>query len=441
MLIFWIIAFVLTLATLGLIFPAILRPNAVAKTDGNVEKREIFRQQFDEIEQDKRNGILDEAQYEVAKNELERRMLDEVGATNILASNNLPDRHLAAALLVLLPLASVVIYYQIGSPASVTIPAISPLASSAPSTMGSVAMMGSDAPSANAAAQPADDHAMGGDIEPLLGSLKDKLEKNPGDGNGWALLARSYVELRRHAEAVPAYEKAAKLVTNDAQLYADYADALAVVNGHKLAGMPEELVNKALKLDPQNPKALMLAATIAFDRKDYKQAIAMWESVQKVLPADSEMLPEVRAALTETYAVSGEKPSAAAAEKTPMIEQKVASAATAGISGTVRIAPALASKLDPSATVFVFARPTQGSPMPLAIARTTAKDLPYTYHLDDSSAMMPTHTLSQAGEAIIVARISKSGDATAQAGDLQGKSAKVKTVGEGVDVEINEVVQ
>lgn len=423
MLLFWVIAIVLMVTTLALILPALLQPNAILKIDGNVEKREIFRQQFEEIEQDKINGVLDAAQYDVAKSELERRMLDEVGTVNVLASNSKPDRRLAAFLLVLLPLASVIIYYIIGNPVAITIPTVSPMTSVATSPV---------AISEPASAKPSAEHNMGGDIEPLLALLKSKLEKTPDNGAGWALLARSYVELKRHAEAVPAYEKAAKLITDDPQLYADYADALAVVNGHKLTGLPEELVNKALKLDPHHTKSLMLAATAAFDRKDYKQAILFWERLQNDLPAGSDILPEIKGSLSEAYALSREKAPPQAVQK--------AVPATAGVSGTVRIAPALASKLDPSATVFVFARATQGPPMPLAIVRTTAKDLPYAYHLDDSSALMPDHKLSQAAEVVLVARISKSGDAKPQAGDLQGLSAAIKPDGGAVDIEINQVV-
>lgn len=423
MLLFWVIAIVLMVTTLALILPALLQPNAILKTDGNVEKREIFRQQFEEIEQDKISGVLDAAQYDIAKSELERRMLDEVGTVNVLASNSKPDRRLAVILLVLLPLAAVIIYYIIGNPAAITIPTVSPMASVATSPV---------ATAEPASAKPSAEHNMGGDIEPLLALLKSKLEKTPDNGAGWALLARSYVELRRHAEAVPAYEKAAKLITDDPQLYADYADALAVVNGHKLTGLPEELVNKALKLDPHHTKSLMLAATAAFDRKDYKQAIVFWERLQNDLPAGSDILPEIKGSLSEAYALSGEKAPPQAVQK--------AVPATAGVSGTVRIAPALASKLDPSATVFVFARATQGPPMPLAIVRTTVKDLPYAYHLDDSSALMPDRKLSQAAEVVLVARISKSGDAKPQAGDLQGLSAAVKPDGGTVDIEINQVV-
>jgi cytochrome c-type biogenesis protein CcmH len=365
---------------------------------------------------------LYDTQYFVAISELERRMLDEIGTSSVLTSNNKPDRRLAAVLLVLLPLASVIIYNIIGSPASVTIPSVVPNTQSEATTP----------------EETAKHNAMAGDIEPLLATLKAKLEKTPGDGTGWALLARSYVELRRHADAVTAYEKAVSAIPNDPQLLADYADALAVVNSHNLAGKPEELVKLALKLDPHHIKSLMLAATAAFDRKDYKQAIVFWERLQQDLPADSDILPEVKAALNEAYALSGVKPPVQVAPVSAL-EKKAIHAE--GVSGIVNIAPALASKLDPTATVFVFARAIQGSPMPLAIVRTTAKDLPYNYILNDSTALMPGNKLSQASEVVIVARISKSGDAKPQAGDFQGISTSVKPDGSIVDIEINKVLK
>lgn len=417
MLEFWTIVIVLIGAVLVQILPALTRPNAVLKTDANAEKRAIFRQQFDEIEQDKINGVLDTTQYDIAKSELQRRMLDEIGAIQIeqiYVVNNSPDRRLALILLVLLPVLAVFIYFKIGSPASLTTPVTQP---NSLSTL--------------------EHNAMAGDIEPLLEVLKSKLEKSPGDGTGWALLARSYVELRRHSDAVPAYEKAVAAFPDDSQLLADYADALAVANGHDLTGKPEELVKQALKFDPHNIKALLLAATGAFNRKDFKEAIVFWERLQQDLPADSDILPDVKASLSEVYALSGIKPPLPSAKPVPL-EQKEVSAA--GISGTVTLAPALASKLDPAATVFVFARAAQGSPMPIAIIKTTAKELPYSYQLDDSAALMPGNKLSQASEVVLVARISKSGDAKLQAGDLQGKSGTVKP-GDKVDIEINEVIQ
>ena len=413
------------LATLAFILPALLKPTQAAATDAIAEKRAIFRQQFEEIEQDRNNGVLDSNQYDSAKSELERRMLDEIDASSALSLNNKPDRLLAVTLLILLPLVSVVIYNKIGSPESVTI-----------STDTSKQM-----PEVGTSQASAEHNAKAGDIEPLLNALKSKLEKNPGDGSGWALLARSYVELRRHAEAVPAYEKAVKMIPDDPQLLADYADALAVVNGHNLIGKPEDLANQALKLDPHHTKSLLLAATAAFDRKDYNLAIKHWEQLQKDLPADSDLLPEVKASLNEVYTLAGVKPPVLSEnfKAQPLVNDKKALAKD-GISGTITLSQALVSKLDPSATVFVFARAAQGPPMPLAITRITAKELPYNYHLDDSSALMPSNKLSQANEVVVVARISKTGDAKAQRGDWQGNSTPIKPSGNEVNIEINQIL-
>ena len=413
MLVFLAIVIVLLVIVVTFTLYPLLRPSAATATDANAEKRDIFRLQFEEIEQDKINGMLDEAQYSIAKNELERRVLDEVGSAAPLVSNSQPDRRLAAILLLLLPLASAALYMVIGNPALIGMPVASPDITA--------------------------ERNMNAQIEPMLASLKAKLEENPEDGTGWALLARSYLELGRHEEAAAAYEKATKIVTDDPQIYADYADALGVINGYNLIGLPEELINKALKLNPDHTKTLMLAATVAFQHQDYKQSIDFWQRLQKNLPADSPNLPDIQAAIDQVYAASGEKPPAVKNIATP--EQKQSAVSNAGISGTVSIAPALANKLDPSDSVFIFARPIQGSAMPLAIVRITAKDLPYSYHLDDSSAMMPDHKLSQAGEVVVVARISKAGDATAQAGDFQGKTAVVKAAGEGVNIIVDEIVQ
>ncbi|MES1987518.1 MAG: c-type cytochrome biogenesis protein CcmI [Pseudomonadota bacterium] len=414
MLLFWVVVIAMIVATLALILPALLKPNKTVTTDANAEKRAIFRQQFDEIAQDKANGVLDAAQYELAKTELERRMLDEIGATNVLATSSKPDRILALILLIALPLASIFIYYKIGSPSAISLP---------------------NAAQAIEASQSAEEQsARAGDVEPLLAAMNAKLAQNPADGKGWALLARTYVELGRTSDAVPAYEKAVKIIPNDAQLLADYADALAVSNGYNLAGKPTELVNQALKLDPHHIKSLLLAAAAATNRKDYKQAIVYWQKLQKELPADSDIAPKVKASLDEVYRLAGVKAPATAESAAP-------AEAAQGVSGTVKLAPALAANIDPAATVFVYARAAQGASMPLAIERITVKDLPYTYHLDDSKGLMPANKLSQAGEVVIVARISKTGDAKPQAGDLQGTSSAVKPNSGKVDVEINELLK
>ena len=419
MLLFWVIVIVMIVATLALILPALLKPSKTITTDANAEKRAIFRQQFDEIAQDKTNGILDAAQYELAKTELERRMLEEIGHISERTSSAKPDRRLALILLIGLPLASLFIYYKIGSPAAISLPNAAQAIEASPS---------GEKQSAE------EQSARAGDVEPLLAAMNTKLAQNPADGKGWALLARTYVELGRTSDAVPAYEKAVKIIPNDAQLLADYADALAVSNGYNLAGKPTELVNQALKLDPHHIKSLLLAAAAATNRKDYKQAIVYWQKLQKELPADSDIAPKVKASLDEVYRLAGIKAPATTESAAP-------AEAAQGVSGTIKLVPALAANIDPAATVFVYARAAQGASMPLAIERITVKDLPYTYHLDDSKGLMPANKLSQAGEVVIVARISKTGDAKPQAGDLQGTSSAVKPNSGKVDVEINELLK
>lgn len=426
MLMFWTMVGVLIVVVLSLILPTLWRTKMSAVGDASAEKRAIFRQQFDELEQDKLNGMLDEAQYELAKSELERRLLNEGGAPTTEAFLFKPDLRLAGGILIVLPLSAILLYFHFGSPQSVFTPVI----------RSDAGLMQSGTPESNA------EHSrMGGDLESLLDSLKVKLEKHPDDGSGWALLARSYVELKRHAEAVLAYERAVRIIPDDAQLLADYADALAVANGHNFAGLPETLASRALKLDPHNIKALLLAATMAYERKDYAQAIDFWQRLQQDLPTDSELLPEIKASLSEARSLSGEKNIAEPiAEKTHKTESRQMAALSGAISGTVRISPALANKLDPSTTVFIFARATQGMPMPLAILRVKLRDLPYAYRLDDSSALSPEHKLSQADEVLLLARVSKNGDAKSQAGDLQGMSAITKLNSTNVDIEINQVI-
>ena len=258
MLVFFAMVILLLVMVLTFIVRPLMWPSVAVKADDGTEKREIFRQQFDEIEQDKIIGMLDTDQYNIAKTELERRMLDELGSTDKLVAVAKPDVRLAFTLIVIIPILAIYIYLVIGRP---------------------IAMI-------------------------------------------------------------------------------------------PVADMP-----------------------------------------------------------------------AVAQEATMSVTPETTQASAANIHGTISLAPALASNIDPAATVFIYARATQGAPMPLAIVRTTVKELPYTYQLDDSTSLMTDLKLSNASEVVVVARIAKGGDAKARAGDLQGVSAAVKPDGaSAVDIEINQVL-
>ena len=289
-------------------------------------------------------------------------------------------------------------------------------------------------------------------IEAMTGKLVARLKDQPDDAEGWAMLGRSYTVLGRHAEALPAYERAVALRADDAQLLADYADSLAVKNQRVLAGEPMKWVEKALKIDPRNVKALALAGTNAFVAKDYAGAVKYWEQVIQFGPADSGYVQQVQAGLTEARELAGLPPvagkPAGATAATPAATALPAPAAQPSVSlsnkqvsGTVSLAPALAKQAGPEDTLFVFARGPDGKGMPLAILRKKVKDLPLQFTLDDSTAMSPAAKISGVSSVVVSARISKTGEAFPQAGDLSGQTGPVNLGTGSLKVEIRDIVK
>ena len=407
---FWFIAWAMTLLVLGLlIWPLLKRQDA--RGNEEAEKRlSVYRQQFVELEQDYKNAVLTDAQYQQSKHELERRLLEETApetkapATPVRPVNR---RAIAVVLALLIPTIGGLLYWKLGSPQAITLPS-----ASAPAAQQS----GSEYA-----------HQTSEGLDALSERLKKKLEQNPNDGVGWALLARSYAEIGRHAEAVPIYEKAMKLIPDDPQMLADYADALAMLHGRKLEGKPEQLIQQALKVDPNHVKALMLAGTIAFDRREFGKAAQYWERANANLPPETEgeARQELLAGIAEAKGLATGKPVTASAAGVPATPSKQGGQVVA-ISGTVTLAPSLAAKGASTDTLFVFAREVNGPPMPVSIVRATKKELPFMFRLDDSTSPMPSRKLSDVGTVVIVARLSKSGEAMPKSGDLQGISEPMK---------------
>jgi cytochrome c-type biogenesis protein CcmH len=237
----------------------------------------------------------------------------------------------------------------------------------------------------------------------------------------------------RFPQAAEAYAKAAERSPRDPQLLADFADALAMARGQTLQGEPEKLVLRALAIDPNNLKALALAGTAAYERKDYAKAADLWSRMLPLVPAGSEDAQAITQNVTEARQLAGigESPRKENDKKTAM----------AGVRGTVRIAPQLAGQIKPDDTLFVFARAAQGPPMPLAVLRGKATDLPLQFKLDDSMAMAQGLKVSAFPKVVVTARISKSGQAAAQPGDLQGASGPIANDASGVTVTIDTVVR
>ena len=399
-----------------------------------------LRRRLQEIEALHASGDLGAEPYAKARRNLERALVDAVmrgapavtaapagaGATAARPSGWLLGG-LAVAVLVIAGLG----YRWTGSPG------LQPRAASAEG-----AAAGEGAPEVDAA-----------QIAAMVDKLAAHLKEKPDDAQGWAMLARSYNVLGRPAEALSAYKKAMALIPDDARLLADYADALAVQNNRSLVGEPTKLVERALQLDPNNVKALALAGTAAFDRKDFAAAVAHWEKLVQVGPTDAAFVQQVQAGIAEARSLGNLPPAATAftatapnaaatAAPAPAADSTAAPAAAGAgsVSGSVSLAPALAAKAAPGDTVFIFARAAQGSRMPLAILRKQVKDLPLQFKLDDSMAMSPAARLSGAPQVIVGARVSKSGQAMPAPGDLAGQTAPVAPGAVGLKIVIDEVV-
>jgi cytochrome c-type biogenesis protein CcmH len=267
-----------------------------------------------------------------------------------------------------------------------------------------------------------------------------QVKKTPSDAAAWAMLAHSYDMLGKFAESSKAYETLARLLPKDAQVLADYADALAVANGRTLEGKPTELVKQALAIDPRNLKALALAGTAAYERKDYPEAVSFWERA-RAMSTDPAFMQQVEGSIAEARAAArGESASAPVAAVAKGGGSGLAPGA-AVVSGRITLADDLVAKASPDATVYIFARPAQGSRMPVALMRKHVRDLPVDFMLDDSTSMVPSVKLSQVQTVVIGARVSKRGDVSPQPGDMQGWSAPVPVGTRGIRLEISEVLK
>jgi cytochrome c-type biogenesis protein CcmH len=426
---FVVIAAVMVAAALAWILVPLLRGAAgtgVAREASNVA---ILRDQLKELEADLGTGVVQPEQYEQARRELESRVLEESKA-QAGSSASVPSAASAWTAAIVagsLPLGALLIYVALGN-----FTAFAPLS----------------ARNAESVAEGGASHDVSpAQIEKMIEEVKARLAKDPGQSEGWVILARTYYSLNRYPEAANAFERAAALLPGDAGLLADYADALGASQGGTLQGKPLELVARALAIDPTQWKALALAGTAAFDRKDYAQAVTYWERMKATVPTGSPLAQSIDSSIAEARELGGLKAGPAVAPpavaKAPAIVAPAKpSTAAAGrtVAGTVTLAPSLVAKASPDDVVFVFARAAQGPKMPLAILKKQVRDLPITFTLDDSMAMAPNMSLANFPDVVVGARISKSGQAVPQSGDFEGLSAPVKVGTTGIAIVIEKPV-
>ncbi|MEO7940921.1 MAG: c-type cytochrome biogenesis protein CcmI [Burkholderiaceae bacterium] len=408
---------------LVMVLPALLRRrpsaagNAGAPVDAARANVQVLREQLAALDAERAAGGLDDAQYQLARSEIERRALeeDQAGeAAPVVARRSVKT---AVVLALFIPVFAVLVYAALGQPQ-----AIDPVV--AGDAKGDVTLP---------------------QIEAMVDGLAKRLESQTtpqeGDLQAWTMLANSYAVMQRYPQASKAYARARALSPDNAQLLVDHADVLAMMQGQSIEGEPGRLVMRALQLQPNNLKALTMAGGWAFERRDYAGAVDYWSRAQPLAPPGSEFATNLASSLQQARAAAaqdGTLTAAAGATQQPQPkpgtaagkDAKPGTAVVAHVSGEVQVTDVLAKRVRPTDTVFVFARAAEGPRMPLAILKRQAADLPFTFTLDDSSAMGPQFRISGVKQVIVGARVSASGDATPRSGDLTGQIGPVD-VGSG----------
>ncbi len=406
---------------LAMVLPPLLRGKSAARSAGAaVDARrvnlQVLREQLATLEADHAAGTVDAEQYRQSRTDIERRVLDEDPTGEQMAAA--PRRATATAVVMglVIPVFAVLLYASLGQPQ-----AADPVVAAAPQdevTLPQVEAM----------------------VERLAQRLESQTTPQEGDLQGWTMLANSYAVLQRFPEASKAFARARALAPDNAQLLADHADVLAMLQNQSVEGEPGRLVMRALQLDPRNLKALTMAGSWAFERRDYAGAINYWSQALPMAPPGSDFAAGLENSLQQARAAAAQAGQVAPVESpTTDKAQHQAGAGTTGnngnkkpgvagagqVSGEVQVTPVLAKRIRPGDTLFIFARAVDGPRMPLAIIRASAGELPMTFTLDDSSAMSPQFRISGVKQVIVGARISPTGDAQARTGDLMGQIGPV----------------
>lgn len=428
MTVFWIfVVILLTLAFVYLLPPLVRRRVRVDVVDQEAINVQLYKERLEELRGDQENGLLNEEQFATAQADLEKSLLYDLSGSKDkveVAAPRGPGRWVAAVVIAFgVPVASLALYSHLG--ASKLLPALE--AAALERQMGG-------APTAAAQAQTpphpgAADGQQAPSVEEMIAGLAKRMEDNPDDPKGWYMLARSYTVTQQYPDAVKAYDNAYRLVPNDPDVLAGYAEVLALASDSQLRGRPTELLDAALVADPNHTRANWLRGFAHYQAGEVKAAIAQWEKLLAQVPPESPDRENIAQIIREARAEIGMADASPAAAPQPAQPAVVAAADGKTITVSVNLAGELAAKASPGDTLFLFARAVEGPRMPLAVVRKRVADLPFTVTLDDSMAMSPAMVLSNFPEVSIEARVSKSGNAMPSSGDLRGMVSPVKPGG------------
>jgi cytochrome c-type biogenesis protein CcmH len=393
---FWIVAVLILTAVLAWVLPPLFRrPSASEGPSRRALNIAVYRDQYRELEDDHRNGLLSDEQMDVARTELEARLARDALTGNPAATNApVRSRGLGMAMVAVIPALALSLYLVAGDPGFVIKQAAAEQAEQERDRKVQEALA-----------------RLEEQVDEALATLEQNVRDDPEDGLSWTFLANAYIARDRWEDAEEAYARAYALMPDTPVVMSGYAEAMAVNAGRDLSGRPIELVREALLLDPEDPKALEMSGIHAYQNREYSTAGYFWNQLLRQTPegtpAHAELTAMVRSARAlghaEAFGGPGDEPMAAAV-----------------IRGRVELAPALADQAEPGDAVFLFARTATGGVQPLAALRTRLDQLPVAFTLDDSLAVSPDHVLSNHESITLVARVSRHGDSQARPGDLEG---------------------
>jgi len=380
---FIIPAFLLLVLVLLLLLRPFIFPGKTHSTSRRQMNVSIYREELDKLEAERQSGLMDEQSYALAHAELRQRLFQDTNEEDDKSFSKSPKITILGILIFVLILSSG-LYFVLGDATR-------------------VAQKNAEKPVTQEA------------VERMVTEFAQKMEKDPQNLKGWVMLARSYRILGRNQEAEKAYARAGDFVNSDPQLLADYADVIATNTNGDFSGKPMQLINQALKLDPNNLLALWLSGSASFSTQNYKVAVQTWEKLNSLLPAQSDESRAIQASIAEARE-KGHLPASA-----PLVMSDKA------VSGIVEVAADLQSKIKPGDILMVIAR-KPGERMPVAVLKTDVTKFPMSFALNDALAMNPQMPISQLPEVSVEVRISKTGMAKAETGDLISKP-KIVTVG------------
>ena len=409
---FWFYAALLIVAAVAWLFIRLNSKNQTPLHSASASNLVIYRERLNEIKRDLNLGTLSQNEFTEAKEELAASLLNDLKiqqtTTHTVHKSKLVQ--LLGGSLIIMPIIAFPLHYFLQ--AQLYFQEIPP---------GSSAEL--------------EQYFKGSDQN----KLSIILAKATRDSRFWEKSAQVYLQSERPDAAIQAFQRVISLSGDTAAALIGQTHATAMLQQGSLEGEPAALIQRATALEPNNPQVQIWSGLLSLQRGEYDRAINYWERVMQAMPADA---PQRANIITMIEQAKQQK----AAKSTTAMQDPAAKTPTETAQNTplrvrVELSAALIAQTQPNDTVFILARAVSGSRMPLAIVRKQVKDLPVTIALDDSTAMSAELRLSAFKVVNVTARISRSGQAMPQPGDIYGEIGPVNAKSSNVlKVEINQQV-